>query len=236
MRAGRITTLVAVAIVTGVMAGGPNAVAAKKPKVVGTDPAGDWAHNVNTALSPIGDQFGQDLLEAAIGLKDKKTLNFIIKVGHLPPTGGVPELTRYIWSIDVDGEYVELDGKFTNYSRGACDPTSGQCPPPRDPGMAPFMVRADCETNPDTNTSLCQEKGFVQATFDAATGTITVPVPLATINAKKKSKIGPGTSDFTGNANINGTIAAIPSAFFSSTGMPNDALTVTKTFKVPRKL
>ena len=206
--------------------------AAPKAKVVAKDAAGDWAHNHNTAISPAGDQFGQDLLEASIGMADKKTVNFIIKVGHLPPLGGTPELTRYVWSLDVDGKYVELDGKFTNYSRGACDPTSGQCPPPRDPGSAPFLVRGDCVTN-EANTTTCKEIGLVHATFDASTGTITIPVSLELLRAKAKSVIKAGSSDFTSNEQTGGAIVAIPSAFLSITGAPNDAMQMTGTFKVP---
>ena len=107
MNARRLVSLALVAVLVGALAGSSTpAVAAKKPKVVGTDPAGDWAHNINTAASPVGNQLGQDLLEASIGLKDATTLNFIIKVGNLPPWGGWPEVTRYVWSLDVDGKYV----------------------------------------------------------------------------------------------------------------------------------
>lgn len=226
----------AVVLALALTGGSHLASAAKKPKVVGTDPAGDWAHNIDTRLSPIGDQLGQDLLEATIGMKDATTVNFVIKVGNLPASGGMPEFTRYVWSLDVDGEYVELDGKFSNYSRGACDPTSGQCPPPRDPGPAPFLIRGDCTTNPDTATTTCIEKGIVQGEFDADAGTITIPVSLELLGAKKKSVIKAGASDFTSNESTGGPLVTIPSAYLSSTGAPNDVLQMTKSFKVPRKL
>lgn len=232
----KFAAITAAAVLALALTGGSHvASAAKKPKVVGTDPAGDWAHNVDTRLSPVGDQFGQDLLGASIAMKDASTVNFIIKVGNLPPSGGMPEFTRYVWSLDVDGEYVELDGKFTNYSRGACDPTSGQCPPPRDPGMTPFLVRGDCTTNEETSTTTCLEKGFVRGEFDAEAGTITIPVSLELLGAAKKSVIKAGSSDFTGHEDTGGPLVAIPSAFVSSTGFPNDALQMTKSFKVPRK-
>ena len=231
----RATAAISAIAVIALFSGGVDAAPkAKKAKKVATDPAGDWAHNHNTAASPIGDQLGQDLLEASIGMADKKTVNFNIKVGHLPPNGGVPELTRYVWSLEVDGKYVELDGKYTNYTRGACDPTSGQCPPPRDPGMAPFLVRGDCETN-EANTTICKEKGLVHASFNASSGTITIPVPLKLLGAKKKSVIKAGTSDFTANENTGGTIVSIPTAFFALTGFPNDAMMMTGKFKVPKK-
>ncbi len=179
-------------------------------------------------ISPAGDALGQDLVEAQIGMADKETVNFVITLNSLPPIGGAPEVSRYTWDFHVDEEFTELDGKFTNYSRGVCDPTSGQCPPPRDPGMQPFMVRGECETN-EANVTLCKELGIVQAEFDAGKATITIPVPLELINAKPGSKIEPGTNIF------GGSISAAPSAYFTSSVMPLDTMLVTKTFVVPKK-
>ena len=198
-----------------------------KLTVVGTDPSDDWGDNVEAVTSPIGDVLGQELVKAAIGMADAKTIDFVITVKSLPPIGGVPEVTRYAWDFNVDGKGVSLDGKFTNYSRGICDLTSGQCPPPRDPGTQPFFVRADCVTDTASQT-LCQEKGIVQATFDAASGTITIPVPMALIGAKPGSKISPDATVFFGY------VTAVPSAYASNTFMPLDKLVPTKTFVVPR--
>lgn len=202
--------------------------------VVGTDPAGDWGQaaapdpSLYPVFAQLGDSLGQDLTSAMIGLKDSKTIDFMIGVNSLPPNGGVPEVSRYTWDLTVDGQFVELDGKWTNYSRGACDPTSGQCPPPRDPGMQPFIVRGDCTTDSTANVTTCKELGIVQAVFDPSAKTITVPVPLALIHAKPGSKIAGATNIF------GGTISASPAAFVSSSAMPLDTLTVTKTFTVPR--
>ena len=202
---------------------------AVKPVVVGTDPAGDWGAGVDPTLAPVGDALGQDLVGASI-TGDAKTINFVISVNSLPPSGGVPEISRYTWDFNVGKLYTELDGKFTNYSRGACDPTANSCPPPRDPGMQPFIVRGNCGVANDTGTTVttCEEIGLVQATFDAAAGTITIPVPAALIKAKPGSKITPATNIF------GGSISAAPAAFLTSSAMPIDTLVVTKTFTVPR--
>ena len=227
-----LAALVAAALVA------PSGVAAAKPKksgpvVVGIDAAGDWGANVDANLAQPGAEAGMDLVEASVGMADAATVNFNIKVAKLPSTGGTPEVARYVWSVSVDGNYVELDGKWTNYSRGACDPTAGSCPAPRDPGQQPFFIRGNCTLEATSNTTLCEELGIVQATFDAATGTITVPVPLDLIGAKKGSKIAPGTSSFTSGAG--GTVVAIPAAFLSRTDMPSDGMLLTKTFTVPKK-
>lgn len=207
------------------------ATAAKKPKgpvVVGTDPAGDWGSAVDPTIGPAGDAMGQDVTEASIAMADKTTVNFVIKLNSLPPSGGIPEGSRYTWDMNVDGKFLELDGKFTNYSRGTCDPTSGQCPPPRDPGMQPFFVRGDCAPN-EANVTVCKEVGVVKATFDAASATITIPVSLELLGGKLGSKIQPGVNIF------GGSISATPAAFFTSSAMPLDTLVVTGTFVVPKK-
>jgi hypothetical protein len=230
MRFRKLPALLAVGLVaTALVAGSaPSASGAPKNTVVGKDAEGDWGDG---SAPQLGASLGQDLVAAEIGMADKKTINFVIKVSQLPPSGGVPELTRYVWSLAVDQKYVELDGKWSNYSRGACDPTSGQCPPPRDPGMQPFLVRANCGAVEGQNVTTCDEVGIVQATFDPADGSITIPVPAALIKAKKGSKITPATSSFTSGAG--GNVVAIPSAFLSVNNTSQlDAMAVTKSFKV----
>ncbi len=231
MKVKIFATAAAAALVVGALLA-PAAQAGKKskgPVVLGTDPAGDWGANADPNLGAVGDALGQDLVEAAIETVDKTTLNFVIKVNSLPATGGVPEVSRYTWDFAVDGEAVQLDGKFTNYSRGVCDPTSGACPPPRDPGQQPFFVRGECGVAEGTNVTLCKELGVVKATFDAAAGTITIPVPMELIGAKKGSKVTGGTGIF------GGTVEAMPAAFFTSGNFPADSLTVTTTYVVPKK-
>lgn len=199
------------------------------PLVVGTDAAGDWGGNVDPTIAPIGNGLGQDLTEAVIEMGEDNTVNFIIKVNSLPSNGGVPEISRYVWDMTVDGEFVELDGKWSNYSRGTCDPTSGRCPPPRDPGMQPFFVRGNCGVVEGTNVTTCEELGIVHATFDPAAKTITVPVPLELINAKNGSKIAPGTNIF------GGSLSASPAAFVTNNSMPMDTMVLTETFVVSAK-
>ena len=226
-----LALILTVAVIGGLIAG-PAATASGAPKAtsVGTDPAGDWGvvgPTGDDSLNAFGDAMGQDLTSASIGMADAKTINFVIGLNSLPPGGGMPEFSRYTWDFSVDGNFTELDGKFTNYSRGICDPTAGSCPPPRDPGMQPFFVRGNCAAN-EANVTICEEIGLVQAQFDADAKTITIPVPLALIKAKPGSKIAPATNIFTG------TISATPAAFVTSSAMPLDVLQVLKTFVVPK--
>lgn len=232
MRGKRLVTLALTAALAAAFAVPGIASAAKKagPVVVGKDDAGDWGGNVDPTIGPVGAAFGMDLTEATITMADRSTVNFIIKLASLPPSGGIPEGVRYTWDFNVNGKLLELDGKFTNFTRGACDPTNGQCPPPRDPGLQPFLLRGTCAPNPTvTNLVVCEELGVVQATFDSAAGTITIPVPLAMMSAKAGTKIQPGV-----NPSFGASVNAIPSAFVSSGNMPFDAMTSTVAFTVPK--
>lgn len=228
-----LAVVLAAAMVAACFALPGTAVAAKGkkksgPQVVATDPVGDWGSNQDPALGPIGDVLGQDLVEATIQMVDKETLEFVIKLNALPPTGGLPEFSRYSWNFSVDGEPRELDGKFTNYSRGVCDPTSGQCPPPRDPGSTPFFLRGECETIDATATSFvaCEELALIEAAFDSAEGTITIPVSLEALGAKPGSKIEPM------NGTFDASITAAPSAFATYGAFPMDKMIMDKTFVV----
>jgi hypothetical protein len=214
------------ALALGVLA--PGATAAKKaagPVVVGTDDPADWGVNADANLTPLGGPLGQELVEASIGMADPKTVQFVIKVSSLPPSGGVPESSRYNWDFTVNGTAYQLTGAFTDYLRGVCNPLhTGACPPPQDPGQQPFFLRqGEC-----TATAECNVLATFQATFDAATSTITIPVPLSAIKAKPGSKIGPGVSS------LGGTVYAAPAALVSYASLPNDTMIVLKTFVVPK--
>jgi hypothetical protein len=208
-------------LVSGAQAEDEAAYAAQVP--VGEDAAGDWG-DADTA--PIGAKLGQDLVGASIGMQTAEAVDFVMKVTELPANGGAPEVSRYTWDMLVDGNFVELDGKWSNYSRGACDPTSGACPPPRDPGMQPFFVRGDCVTG-EGNVTTCKEIGTVTGVFDPAAATITVSVPVTLLGAEPCSVIDAGPNLF------GDSISATPAAFVSSSAAPLDTLYVEHAFEVP---
>lgn len=206
----------------------PKGKAKSGPQVVATDVADDWGSNVDAAIAPAGNALGQELVEASIVMADMSTINFIIKVNSLPSSGGVPEFTRYGWDFTVDGNAYAMSGGFTDYVRGICYPLhAGTCPPPSDPGTQPFFVRQGACTVGAESLSNCTLVAKVKATFDAAAGTITIPIPLEVIEAKPGSKIGPGT-----NAAFSTTIFAAPAAGISSAQFPHDAMMATGTFVV----
>lgn len=201
------------------------------PIVVGTDQSGDFREgsdpDLDKVIAELGAAAGMDLVGAAIE-RDGNIVNFIIHVTGLPEGGGTPEVARYTWNLRADGEEVDLSGKFTDYSRGACDPTNDTCPPPRDPGQAPFSVRGNCVVAGDDGTATvktCEELALVHATFDPTSATITIPVPFEHLGCE----IGPGEA---ATAEPENSIVAIPAAFFSSGGFPKDDMKVDTTVNV----
>lgn len=231
MRAKVFAVGLTAVLAASLAAAAPSSAAGKKakPLTVGTDPANDWGANVDGGLAPVGDQLGQELVKASIVKADAKTVNFIIQVASLPATGGVPEFSRYNWDFTVNGNPIQMSGGFTEYLRGTCNPTTNPavCPPPRDPGSAPFFLRqGGCLLGPPPGP--CEELAKVNATFDASKGTITVPVPLKAIKAKPGSKIAPGVSSY------GPSIYSTPAAFVSNASLPHDTMNVLKTYTVPR--
>ena len=225
-----LTALVLAVSVAALMAPAASAGKAPKPAKVGTDDAADWGSNVEPAIAPVGAALGQELVEASIGMADAKTVNFIIKVAGLPPTGGIPEFARYSWDFTVNGEAFGMSGNFTDYARGICyPPHTNSCPPPKDPGQQPFFVRQGPCTIGSGGLGECNLVATAKATFDVATGTITIPVPLDAIGGKPGAKIGPGS-----NAVFGATIYSSPAAITANAAGPHDTMTVLKTFTVPK--
>jgi hypothetical protein len=200
------------------------------PLVVATDDAADWGSNVDATIAPLGTALGQELVEATIGMADAKTVNFVIKTSGLPPTGGIPEGARYSWDFTVNGDAFGMSGNFTDYGRGVCYPAhTDTCPPPKDPGQQPFYIRQGPCTIGTGGLGECNLLATIQATFDTATGTITIPVPLDVISAKPGSKIGPGS-----NSVFGATVYASPAAVSANANGPHDVMTATGTFTVPK--
>lgn len=232
MKVRGLLTVVAIgALVVGMVA--PSGIAAAKksgPVVVATDDPADWGANVDGTIAPAGTPLGMELVEAAIGLSDDKTaINFIIKLAG--PTGAaIPEFVRYGWEFSVDGNSFQLNGGRTELIRGTCNPliTDPACPPnvgdPTKLTNFPFFVRSGtCTLGND-----CTVHAVVNATFDVATSTITIPVPLEVVEARLGSKIGPVGGTF-------GAIYAAPGALVTTNGLPHDAISITKTIKLPKK-
>jgi hypothetical protein len=195
--------------------------------LVGEDVAGDWGLAVDPTIAPIGAALGADLVTASIDTSSTGIVKFVIGVTQLPSPGGTPEAIRYNWSVKVNRKHIELDGKFTNYSRGICDPTAGACPPPRDPGTSPFFIRGNCAVVGSVNQ--CTELGIVQATFDSIAATITIPVPLSLLGVTTCTDIVPDVNTSFPDASL----VSMESAFVSTNNGPVDYLSLYDEMDIP---
>lgn len=198
-------------------------------------------------LSVIGHELGADLSNGSIRMLDAETLEFRIELHKLPANGGTPEAIRYTWDFhvaDVDGDLQEaqLDGKWTNFSRGTCDPTSGQCAPPeampRNPGLQPFLFRANLQqaclgtdaTGSCTglNFSGYDDLAVIQADFNPAgdgadiPATITIEVPIDLFNQIEGVQLDHCSEILPRPGLFGGMIESMPAAFISSSAFPHD--------------
>jgi hypothetical protein len=216
-----------------------------EPVVVGTQGAGTFGDSPEEG--ELGTLIGADLREGRITMLDEDTLEFVVQLESLPSSGGTPEVVRYTWDFLVDGVKAQLDGKWSNYSRGACDPTSGQCAPPdrmpRDPGMQPFLLRANEQAgclNPQPSADVPEvgtvgapcgmtfnamdELDVLQGVFDTDAATITIMVPVEKIGLVEGVDFGPCSRIAPTAGIFGGVVEAMPAAFVSSTAMPADIL------------
>lgn len=238
-----MTALLALSLLAPVAADEHDSPYPTEPTVVGEQDAGTFGRTVDPELGPIGTALGADLREARISMPDPETVVFEIQLEELPPTGGTPEVIRYTWDMFIDGEVAQLDGKFTNYSRGTCDPTSGQCDPengrmPRDPGQRPFMFRGNLNQVDlaVTTFNAMDELEVIEADFDVEEATITVAVSVATIELLEGVDFGPCSTITPGAGIFEGTVETAPAAFVSYGSFPSDVIVGsarTGTFTVP---
>lgn len=205
---------------------------------IGTQAAGTFGTNEQQAQ--LGTMLGADLREARIRMPDAETVEFEIRVEELPATGGTPEFIRYTWDFFVDGEEAQLDGKYTNYSRGTCDPTSGQCDPengkmPRDPGERPFFFRGNLNQIelPLTTFNAMEELALLRGDFDVEEATITVAVPVEAINLLDGVEFEACSEITSGSGLFGGTVETAPSAYVTYGSFPSDTILGTATFTVP---
>ncbi|MEA2475822.1 MAG: hypothetical protein QOC87_21 [Actinomycetota bacterium] len=214
MRAARVAAIV---LATAVWM--PSALASgaahNSATVVGRDVAGDWGSNT---ADPVGDALGEDLTAAAIGMKNPKTVAFTLSV-HSLPSVQVPE-TTYNWHFKIDKTMWELDSSCT--STDACSP-----------GALTFRL-VTCSTAAlaaGYTRTTCELVQRIAARLDSSAGTITIPVPLASLRAHSGSSIAPapraGVSAcgqilaYTGD-----TSPCAPSA-------PSDGMFVDRAFRIP---
>ncbi|MFN2545635.1 MAG: LVIVD repeat-containing protein [Actinomycetota bacterium] len=171
--ANGVTSLVASA--AGNVSGTAGFAGETAPVVAATDPAGDGALEPTT-----GAQDGTDLTEASVSQPEAQLpyLQFRWKVSKLPgpdPTvpATAPETFVYTWAFLVNGKQYQVQAKLSNVgSTGTVDDPEGAV---THAGRS-FRLRGNCATLVAVNN--CSHLAWLDGSFDTASNTITVRVPI----------------------------------------------------------
>jgi hypothetical protein len=165
---------------------------AAKPTTVWEDPSGDADGAQGLGSSIPG---GWDLVKGSI-LKKGANLEFTVEHGDMPPVGSGPEATRFLWAFTVDGKTYRFTVKGVDI--GKPDIPAGQTT--ERVGRADVQGHFRLEDGECTETSAgvtfvnCAPLEYLEGTFDAATMSFTMIVPLKSVKAKPGSIIGPGAN------------------------------------------
>lgn len=161
-----------------------------KPVTLWEDATGD----ATMGQAPQSIPAGWDLTSGAIEKKGKDLL-FTVTHADMPPIGSAPEVSRFIWNFSVDGEPYRFTVKSVDI--GKPDLLAGQTTERvgRADVAGHFRLEGECTPEPTPagpEAINCPPLAYLEGSFDAATMSFTVTLPLATVKAKPGSKIGPG--------------------------------------------
>ena len=186
MRKALALTL-ALGLLTGAMA---SAGAAPKPVTVWEDASGDATLGGQTPQSLPG---GWDLTGATI-VKSGANLEFTVTHADMPPVGSLPEASRFLWNISVNGTPYRLTVKSADI--GKPDVVGGQTSDRigRADTAGHFRLEGECAQTPTPAITIinCPPLEYLEGSFDPAGKSFTVIVPLKSIKAKTGSVITQG--------------------------------------------
>lgn len=161
-----------------------------KPKTLWEDATGD----ATMGQAPQSIPAGWDLTSGTIEKKGKDLL-FTVTHADMPPTGSGPEASRFIWNFSVNDKPYRFTVKSVDI--GKPDVAGGQTTERvgRADVAGHFRLEGECVQEPlvaSVNSVNCPPLAYLEGTFDPATMSFTVVVPLKTVKAKPGSVIGPG--------------------------------------------
>ncbi len=167
--------------------------AAAKPTVVFEDPAGD-AGNQNSGI-PGFDQAGFDLVSGSIN-RVGKNLEFTVNHAAMPPSGTLPEGFRLLWHFFVDKEEYRFTIKSADIGKPDVISGTGQDRVGKVDVNGHFRLET-WEEGPAVggiSTPTYTPVAYLEGSFDPATKSVTVILPMKIVKAKKGSIIAGGTS------------------------------------------
>jgi hypothetical protein len=167
---------------------GPSSAA--KPKNLWEDVAGDadLGQGLGASLPA-----GWDLKSGEI-VKNGADLEFTVTHHDMPPTGSGPEFTRFIWNFSVNGEPYRFTIKSVDIGKpdvgaGQTDERVG-----RVDLEGHFRLEGECGTDSTLPVGFvnCPPLEYLDGSWDPASMSFTVILPLKSVKAKPGSLIGPG--------------------------------------------
>ena len=182
-----ISVLLAGGLVLGVVGA---AQAGGKAATVWTDDSGDADLGQGLGASLPG---GWDLASGSL-VKNGKNLDFTVTHHDMPPTGSVPEGTRFIWNFNVGKAPFRLTVKSVDIGKPDLATQTGTERIGRVDLNGHFRLEGACET--DTTLPLhfvnCPVIGYFDGSFDPASKSFTANIPLKALKAKAGSVVTAG--------------------------------------------
>lgn len=189
--------LLALAVIGSLTLGLIGAAHAAKTVRVFEDPVGDaGVEGGNAGHHPVPglDQAGLDLVSGDI-TRVGKNLEFKVTSAGMPTTGSLPEGARFLWHFNVDGEKFRLMAKSQDIGKPEPINQQGTDRIGRIDLAGHFRLETCSETSIQGLTvSDCTVVEYLDGTFDPASKSFTVTVPLKAIGAAPGSNIGPDSS------------------------------------------
>ena len=222
-----LALLMATGLLFGVIA---QAGAAPKPVNVWEDAAGDADAGQGAGQSIPA---GWDLAGGSIALNGKN-LDFTVTHHDMPPTGTLPEGSRFIWVFAVGGKDYRLIVKSVDIGKPDAVNGDGTERVGRADVAGHFRVEGDCVQDQSLPVGLvkCKTIGYVTGSFDPAAKSFTAEVPLALIKAKAGLTVTGGAGAAAGIC----AICWIPHHAERSLNLTAiDTAAQTVTYKIPKK-
>lgn len=155
------------------------------------DPTGDT--EFNGGATPGLDQGGFDLTGGYL-VAQGKDLQFSVTHSAMPPNGSLPEGFRFLWAFSVGKVSYRITAKTADLGKPDAVGGTGSDRVGKVDAMGHFRLEGQCEDVDMTafRAINCQQLAYLEGSFDPASKTLTVLVPMNVIKAKPGTVIGPG--------------------------------------------
>lgn len=236
MKMRRLSAILVLGVLIGGVVGPAEAAKKAKPKVVWQDETED------AGLDPTGplpgfSQFGLDLEKGTI-VRKGKNLEFTAVHAAMPPTGSFPETFRFLWSFRIGKKEYRLTVKSVDVGK----PDVGQGQTTERVGRVDFQghyrLEGDCGSMPAPAGPLtfinCAPLEYLEGSFDPASGSFTVIVPMKLIKAKPGSKVKPASGDANQICNVQVCWVSHLAERSLSTATLVDTAIMDKSYKIPK--